>query len=381
MITAQIIAVLITGITNITIVNILGLGCFVALGQITPRRKLSKLIYLLIEFGLTFALIFLGNLVLPTIPFVVIVIRNFVLWEKPVRDWMTVLAFLGCAVSISYKLFHQGLFVNITTEKIGVVWIGVLFSVGLGILFLCLLVDAALREREAQQQLKIANARLRDYALRIEELATLQERNRIAREIHDSLGHSLTVFGIHLEGALRLLQSNPDQARELLLEVKQLNTKTLGEVRQSITTLRCNPLQDKSLSEAIANLINEFHKSTGIIPKFDNQLQHQLSPDLNLVIYRIVQESLTNIRKYAKATKVNVSIIESAQNLEMTIADNGTGFDLTQNTTGFGLQGMRERALALMGKLEIITSPNQGCRVIATVPLSEWIDYDSLTTC
>ncbi|MEO1510263.1 MAG: ATP-binding protein, partial [Cyanobacteria bacterium J06633_23] len=68
------------------------------------------------------------------------------------------------------------------------------------------------------------------------------------------------------------------------------------------------------------------------------------------------------------------AIIQSATNLEITITDNGKGFDLTQNTTGFGLQGMQERALALMGQLEIITAPNQGCRVTATLPLTERID-------
>jgi signal transduction histidine kinase len=189
------------------------------------------------------------------------------------------------------------------------------------------------------------------------------------------------VFGIHLEGALRLLRSNPEKATELLLEIKQLNTNTLREVRDSITGLRSDPLQERTLSAAITDLMREFQKSTGILPQFDNQLKSILSHDLDLVIYRIVQESLTNIRKYAKATEVNITMIQSTKDLEITIADNGQGFDVTQNTTGFGLQGMRERALALMGKLEIITAPNQGCRVMATFPLSEWIDYDSLTTC
>lgn len=379
-ITAQIIVILVKGTPVTTIINILGLGCFVSLGQITPQRKFTKLIYTFVEFGLTFCLIFFGNLVLPTIAFVVIIIRNFVLWQKPDREWMTVLAFLGSTIGISYKLFYQDLPVNIANERIGVIWMAVLLSSGLGILFLYLLVDAGLRETEAQEQLKKANARLREYALKIEELATVQERNRIAREIHDSLGHSLTVFGIHLEGALRLLRSNPDKAEELLSEIKQLNTKTLKEVRQSITSLRCDPLQEKSLLTEIALLITEFHKSTGILPKFDHQLKSKLSHDLNLVIYRIVQEGLTNIRKYAQPTEVKIGIIESTEDLEIMIADNGKGFDLSQNTTGFGLQGMRERALALMGKLEIMTAPNQGCRIIAKLPLSEWMNYDSLTT-
>lgn len=378
---SQGIILLFMAVPNLLIVNILGLGCFAALKGIKPSKNLSKLIYTLVEFGLIFLLVFFGNLALPTILFVVLVIRNCMLWERPHRDWVTGFAFIGCIVGMTYKLFYLGFPLNISSDQIGVIWIGALLSIGLVILFLHLSVDAVLKEYQAQEQLTTANARLREYALKIEELATVQERNRIARNIHDSLGHSLTVFGIHLEGALRLLRSNPEKATELLSEIKQLNTKTLKEVRHSITALRSDPLQERSLSAAIAELMTEFQKSTGVLPKFDNQLKSILSHDLDVVIYRIVQESLTNIRKYAAATEVNIAIIQSIRDLKITIADNGKGFDLTQNTTGFGLQGMRERALALMGKLEIITAPNQGCRVIAKLPLSEWMDYDSLTSC
>ncbi|NEQ54026.1 MAG: hypothetical protein F6K11_28495 [Leptolyngbya sp. SIO3F4] len=130
------------------------------------------------------------------------------------------------------------------------------------------------------------------------------------------------------------------------------------------------------MSVAIADLITEFQKSTGITPIFDNQLASLLSHDLDIVIYRIVQESLTNIRKYAAATEITIAIIQSAKELKITVTDNGKGFDINQNTTGFGLQGMQERALALMGHLEIVTAPNQGCCVMATLPISEQIKYD-----
>lgn len=349
----------------------LGLGMFSALGRITPRRKRSKLIYTLVEFGLIFCLVVFGNIVLPTMLFVVLVIRNCLLWEDPHRAWVTGLAFLGSLVSLTYNLFHQALPLHVLSEQIVPVWIGGCFTIGLVILFLHLLVDAALKERQGQEKLAIANARLRQYALRVEALATVQERNRIARDIHDALGHSLTVFGIHLEGALRLLRSDPAKATELLREIKHLNTNTLKEVRESITSLRSDPLQEKKLSAAITDLMTEFQKSTGVVPTFDNHLKSLLSHDLDVVIYRIVQESLTNIRKYAAATEVNIAIIQSAMTVEITIVDNGKGFDLTQNTTGFGLQGMQERILALMGQLTIVTAPHQGCRVMATLPLSE----------
>ncbi len=110
-----------------------------------------------------------------------------------------------CILLQTYRLFYQDLLVEVRTEAIGTVRVGLLLVSGLVILFIHLLVNAVLNEREGQRQLTAANNRLRQYALRIEELTAVQERNRIAREIHDSLGHSLTVFSIHLEAVLRLL--------------------------------------------------------------------------------------------------------------------------------------------------------------------------------
>lgn len=366
---AQILFTLIHGMSMLLIVNGLGLGIFAVLGWMMPRRRLSKLIYTLAEFGLIFCLVVFGNIPIPAMLFIVLVIRNCVLWEGYSRVGMTVLAFFGYLVAQTYRLLHQLLPSRIPLDQIGAVWLGSFLIFGLVILFLHLLVDAALKERQGQEQLAAANARLRQYALQVEELATAQERNRIAREIHDSLGHSLAVFGIHLEAALRLLKSNPAEAEALLSEIKQLNTTTLQEVRQSITALRSDPLQARSLSVAIVDLIAEFQRSTGVVPTFDHQLKSPLSHDLEVAVYRIVQESLNNIRKYAAATKVNIVIIQSATDLQIIIADNGKGFDLSQNTTGFGLQGMRERALALMGQLEIFTAPHRGCRIVVIFPL------------
>lgn len=375
---AQILLALINATPILLMVNGLVLGVFAALGRVKPHRKPAKQIYTLVEFGLIFYLVVFGNLALPTMLFVVLVIRNCLLWEGGHRVWVTGFAFLGCLLTLAYNLANQNFLLNIPPEQFATVWLGAFLSIGLVILFLHLLVDAALKEIQGQEKLAAANDRLRQYALRVEELATIQERNRIAREIHDSLGHSLTVFGIHLEGALRLLQSNPVQATELLVEAKQLNTSTLQELRESVTALRTDPLQAKTLPAAITELITEFQKSTGVVSTFDNHLKSSLSYELNVATYRIVQESLTNIRKYAMATEVTIALIQSATELIITITDNGSGFDLTQNTTGFGLQGMQERALALMGQLKIVTAPNQGCCVMATFPVSQQIDDDTL---
>jgi signal transduction histidine kinase len=230
------------------------------------------------------------------------------------------------------------------------------------------MLNAALKYHRIQMELAAANDRLKIYATRVEELATAQERNRIARELHDSLGHSLTGFSIHLEASLRLLRVNPDKAEALLMQLKKLNAKALMEVRQSIAELRIEPLHGKTLILAITDLANEFQSSTGIKPAITYMVEELLPTELNTAIYRIVQESLTNICKYAAATAVEIEVVKSSRELKVTIVDNGKGFDPTQNTTGFGLQGMSERASVLGGGLKVIAVEGSGCRIVATFP-------------
>jgi signal transduction histidine kinase len=366
---AQVLLAIFKAIPLSLLINGLGLGLFAVLGLITPQRKGAKLLYTLTEFVLILGLTFLGHIPLPVMLFIVLVMRNCVLWDGKIRTIITVLAFCGCFVVQTDRLLDQNLPVKIPLDQLGPVWLAFLLILGLVILFLHLLVDAALKEHQGQEKLAAANNRLRQYALRVEELAIEQERSRIARDIHDSLGHSLTVYGIHIEAALRLMHSNPAKAEALLLEVKQLNSQTLQEVRQSVSALRSDPLQGKLLTQAIADLVTEFQRSTEILPNWQVQVDVNLSKELSVTIYRIVQESLTNIYKYAAATEVSITIVQLADQLKVSIQDNGTGFDANQNTTGFGLQGMQERTLALAGQLEILTAPNQGCAVKAMFPI------------
>ncbi|MEO0948709.1 MAG: sensor histidine kinase [Cyanobacteria bacterium J06641_5] len=366
---AQVLLALRSAMPAAILTNGLGLGFFIGLGFISPRKQRAKVIYIILEFGLVLGLGFIGNIPVPVMLFVVLTIRNCVRLESRGRAIATGLAFFGCVILQSHRLVQQTLLVQVQAPRTGAIWSALILVSGLVIIFSYLLVDALLKEHQGQKQLAITNARLRRYALRIEELATVQERNRIAREIHDSLGHSLMAISINLEAALRLLQSHPEKAESLLLEMKQLNAKILQEVRESVTALRSDPLQGQSLAAAIADLMAEFQRSTGIQIASTIQLEQPPPRDLSLATYRIVQESLTNICKYAAATAVRIAIVRSSEHLLIAIEDNGKGFELSQNMTGFGLQGMQERALALDGKLEIVTAPGQGCCIEVILPI------------
>ncbi len=356
--------------------NMLGLIIFAAMRSRFPDRRLSKLFYTAIEFGLLLLITFASNFSAPSLLYIVLTIRNCELFagqnalEKKVRSIVSLIAFIACLSSHSYRFALGRLLVQISPAQIGSVSIGFAIVLGLVFLFIHLLVDAILAERQGQARLADANTKLRQYALQIEELATERERNRIARDIHDSLGHSLTVFNIHIGAVLRLLHTDLPEAEALLLEVKNLGGQALQEVRQSVTLLRADPLQDRSLQQAISSLVKEFERTTGITPNFTYRVSQPLASNLNFTLYRLVQESLTNIYKHAAATEVSISIDRVGTDIQAIVTDNGKGFDLHDNPSGFGLQGMRERTLALGGVLDIQTSLDCGCRIQVVFPVS-----------
>jgi signal transduction histidine kinase len=230
-------------------------------------------------------------------------------------------------------------------------------------------VNALLSERKSREVLAIAHNQLRQYALRIENQATLQERNRIAREIHDSLGHTLTAQSIQLENALLSCSSNAEEMKTYLVQAKQLGSEALQEVRQSVAALRSNPLQGKNLKEAIATMLENFRSMTNAQLNYEVQLSQPISVEVGTAIYRILQEALTNIYKHSMASSVTIQIFTRANQLSLVIEDNGVGFDPAQNTTGFGLQAMRERTVALGGNFYLTSEPERGCLVRAIVPI------------
>jgi two-component system, sensor histidine kinase and response regulator len=229
-------------------------------------------------------------------------------------------------------------------------------------------IENQLTVRRLQAQLREALEQERSLNQRIEEMAVLEERNRIARDIHDSLGHALVALNIQIETALTLWQDAPDRAYTFLVEAKQLGSEALQAVRESVSDMRSDPLQGRLLEGAIATLVQEFQHTTGILPECHIDLSQPLSNQVNTVVYRIVQEGLTNIYKHANATAVQIQIQTTSEGLLLVLQDNGGGFQVNRNRTGFGLQGMRERTNALGAQLEITSAPGDGCRITARFP-------------
>jgi signal transduction histidine kinase len=225
--------------------------------------------------------------------------------------------------------------------------------------------------QQTQVELIQALEQERSLKQRIEEMAAIEERNRIAREIHDSLGHSLTALNVQLQAAASLLLTDPIQAQSFLAQAQRLGTTAMQEVRQSVRTLRSGEHDEPALEEAIADLAEEFRQVTGVTPSTHIHLTEAISPSITKTLYRLVQEGLTNISKYAKATQVQIHLVTTDNCICLEIEDNGTGFCLDQATGGFGLRGMQERIASLDGTFNLITEPGEGCQVKVEIPLSE----------
>ncbi len=229
----------------------------------------------------------------------------------------------------------------------------------------------------------IERSRLFDQTVR---LATTEERNRLAREIHDTIAQGMAAVILNLESAEVLLE-DPDparqvKAREKLGKALALTRANLEEARRSVLDLRATPLQAAPLAPAIAALVQTLQVENNLTASF--KLKNSTASDrryparLEASVYRIAQEALTNISKHAQASQVKVSFQTTLRNaselLRLKVEDNGCGFDLSEinepSGSQFGLIGMTERAKLLGGQLKIKSCPGEGTSIELEVPLS-----------
>jgi signal transduction histidine kinase len=358
-------------ICSLTIFGLMGL-------RLPTGNQVFKVIYTAVEIFLIIITGFFGGRTARLFPFLylILVTRSCLIFQLPGRLVITSLSFLFFLLTfkqrfprVPFSQVRQERFLFFQ-ERLWFFQLSFTLLFGLALVFVLLLMNAILSERQSREKLSSANEKLREYALKIENQATLEERNRIAREIHDSLGHSLTALNLQLETALKLWQSNPTQAQTFLARAKDLGSKALQDVRQSVSTMRSHPLQEKSLEQAIVGILENYHRNTGIAPIYLINLSYPIPVETSTALYRIIQESFTNIYKHAQATEVKLELTTTPSSLQLRIHDNGRGFELTQNTTGFGLQSMRDRTLALGGFFKINSTPGSGCEITVDIPLA-----------
>jgi len=243
-----------------------------------------------------------------------------------------------------------------------------------GILFVVLFTQMRMNEQYARENaerltrdLEAANRQLAEYASQAEELATMQERNRLAREIHDNLGHYLTIVNVQIEAARVTFESDPARAFDALNKAQELAKKGLNSVRESIAALRVSPVENRPLEDAIAGLVDESRAAGTTVEFHLVGKSRPVESKSGLALYRAAQEGLTNVRKHANASRVDVTLDFSPPNhVRLVVLDNGKGG--VNMGGGFGLIGIRERVQLLGGEFKVDTQPNQGFQIEVTLP-------------
>ena len=228
----------------------------------------------------------------------------------------------------------------------------------------------AQRERRQHAELEAAYASLRRHAATVEQLAVSRERNRLARDLHDTLAHSLAAIAVQLEALRTLLAHDPGAARGTVDDLLHLARSGLDDSRQAIQALRTDRLETLGLVGAVRDMLQPFQARTGI--QVDLSVAGQ-EPDLTgeeaQALFRIAEEALSNVELHAAARQVAVRLAFGSDRIDLEIQDDGVGFDPTAvDRSRYGLTGMQERAAMIGAKLEVSSRSDGGTRVWCTVP-------------
>ena len=206
------------------------------------------------------------------------------------------------------------------------------------------------RIRKLNEQLNQANDQLRDYAVNMERMTQMRERNRLAREIHDTLGHTLTGIIMGADAGLALFDVAPEESKKRIQIVAQSARDGLTDVRRSIKALRPDALERFTLEQALEGLVENFRLTTSAqIGYFQEAEELKLDTDEEDALYRVVQEGLTNAVRHGKADRIEIRITRTGDVVTVSVRDNGTGCGKLEE--GFGLRHMRERLEMLGGTL------------------------------
>jgi signal transduction histidine kinase len=217
-------------------------------------------------------------------------------------------------------------------------------------------------QRRSNQALVAANRQLAVQATMMEQLAVSRERNRLARELHDTLAHSLSGTAVSLQAINTLLKHNPVAAQTELQQAQSQIRDGLTEARRAITALRASPLEALGLAEAVRQRATTVSERAGVPIQCHINSLPLLPVDVEQAVYRIADEALLNTEKHAQATKIELHLQHHNGLLTLKVRDDGVGF-LLESVLGngrFGLMGLQERADLIQAQLDIQTAPGNG---------------------
>jgi len=248
------------------------------------------------------------------------------------------------------------------------------------ILFVVVYVTLYVRQAEAREQaqmllteLEVANRQLSEYATQVEDLTITAERQRMARELHDTLSQGLAGLILQLEAAdAHLSKERPERAQEIIAQAMEQARETLADARQAIGNLRSSVDYVPGLEQALGAEVKRFENATGLPCELEVHLNSEPSSPIVETGMRIVSEALTNVARHAQASHAWVRVEETNSQLCLKIRDDGQGFDPEAVEAGhYGLLGMRERARLMDGTLDVVSERGNGVAIKVCLPLSE----------
>ncbi len=244
-----------------------------------------------------------------------------------------------------------------------------------GYLFFGVITNALTQARLAQSrnalllaELQAKNRLLEAYAAQVETLAAVEERNRLAREMHDTIGHRLTAAAVQLEGAERLAIQQPERAAALIGAGRQQVRDALQDLRATVGRLREPVEVELPLPQALQRLAAGFGEATGLVVHLElPETPCAMTAAQRLALYRTAQEGLTNVQRHAGARQAWLRLECTADRLALHVSDDGRGLGIRPPADGFGLRGLRERAARLGGTVTLAHRPGGGA--ILTIQL------------
>lgn len=245
------------------------------------------------------------------------------------------------------------------------------------ILFLMIYIANEVQENERMTQELImvhqVNHELENYAAVSEKIAEDKERKRLAREIHDTLGHALTGIAAGVDACIAMIDINPQATKQQLMVISKVVRQGIGDVRNSLNKLRPGALEQHGFKGALENMIEEFTSVSDLEITLDYRLEKvDFENTKEDILFRVIQESITNAVRHGDATHINISIYIEDQKLKLEIQDNGQGCE--EIHYGFGLKQMRERLSMINGK--VTYDGHHGFLTVVTIPIQEGELYD-----
>jgi len=332
------------------------------MGFVFPQKAFHIKIYWIAQLCILFLPYISNNFIYLPLLSTIVFLRAYQIYGIKSVRYLSILAILF--IFISSRLVRSGMTQAINSSDISYIHSYIRVNYVFWLIVAILLIVYMIATSESKKKLNIALDQIKKYSMQIEDQAIALERNRIARDIHDALGHNLTAQNIQLESGLFLLQNGKyNEAINFFSISKELCLQSLKDVRQTVSNIKDTDFDVYPFEDVIMKLIKDFQQTSGIEPNLFISVEDKLTAKISNTIYRILQECLTNILRHSQATEVSINIISQNKILYFSVEDNGKGFNPQSKNQGHGLLGIQDRVNNVNGQFSLITEPNNGCQI------------------